>query len=261
MLKAITQYSTGAKDFVTTVYAEYPDKNRLLGQIQVYLGNMAISAIQQISKVDITNYKIHPSWDKEWIYISLVSRQSANHPWVAACNIRDNFFQLYRPLGRDSGQIDIESFIAIFANNRFAKPQYYGFYILFQESMRIRKEELIYSPRFSLLKCDNIKQCLLKKKQIAKSRKSAAAKAAELAQAQAFYEKKSVTFILKYFTLLDSRDYDEAYAFLRMKKGKYFGKQRLDTFFVSTGEIIGHLQIFIEIYKLIFHVIDNFQRM
>ena len=61
--------------------------------------------------------------------------------------------------------------------------------------------------------------------------------------------------------MLDERDYNEAYAFLRMKHGKYYGKQRLDTFFVSTGEIIGHLQIFIGIYKLIYTVIDRFQAM
>lgn len=259
MNQPIIQFSIGKKNFITVVYEEYPDNKTLIGRIQLYLGRLALNSIQQFSGLEMLDYNIHSSWNNEWIYISLISRQAANHPWVASCNIRDNFFQVYRPLGRDQGQIDIESFNAIFSGTNFAKPYYYGFYILFMESMRIRKEELIYSPRFSLLKCDNIKQCLIKKKQILKSRKSAAVKAAELADAQAFYEKKSVNFILKYFNLLDARDYNEAYAFLRLKQGKYFGKQRLDTFFVSTGEIIGHLQIFIEIYKLIYYVIDQFQ--
>jgi hypothetical protein len=257
----LVPFTIGQKDFANTVFNQYPDKKTILQRVQVYLGLTAIQAIKTISNLDMVDYKAHPSWSKEWIYISLVSRQSANHPWVAACNVHSNTFEVYRPFGRDTGQISIEQFNAILSSTRFTKAQYYGFFVLFSENMRVRKEEMIYSPRHSLIKCDNIKQCQLKKKEIAKSRKSPAAKAAELAKYQAFYEKKSITFILKYFEMLDARDYDEAFAFLRMKKGKYFGKQRLDTFFVSTGEIIGHLQIFIEIYKLIYMVIDRFQAM
>jgi hypothetical protein len=259
--QAIISFTIGQKDFANTVFDQYPDKKTILGRIQVYLGLMAIQAIKRLADLDMVDYKAHPSWSKEWIYISLISRQSANHPWVATCNVHTNYFEIYRPFGRDSGQISIEQFNTILANTRFTKAQYYGFFTLFSENMRVRKEEMIYSSRHSLIKCDNIKQCLLKKKEIAKSRKTPAVKAAEIAKYQAFYEKKSVTFILKYFAMLDARDYEEAFAFLRMKKGKYYGKQRLDTFFVNSGEIIGHLQIFIEIYKLIYSVIDRFQAM
>ncbi len=259
--QAILPFTIGNKNFATVVYEQNPDKPSLLTRIHAYLGLATINALKQLTDLDITDYKTHPSWSSEWIYISLVSRQSANHPWVAACNIYSNYFEVYRPFGRDAGQISVEQFNSIFSNNQFNKPQYYGFYILFSENMRVRKEEMFFSSRHSLLRCDNIKQCLLKKKELAKSRLGPAAKAAEMAKYQAFYEKKCVNFIQKYFDLLDVRDYNEAYAFLRMKHGKYFGKQRLDTFFVSTGEIIGHLQIFIEIYKLIYTVIDRFQAM
>lgn len=257
----IVSFTIGQKDFANFIFDQYPDKTTILQRIQVYLGMVSIQAIKTMANLDMVDYKAHPSWSKEWIYISLVSRQSANHPWVAACNVHTNYFEIYRPFGRDLGQITIEQFNSILSSTRFTKAQYYGFYVLFSENMRVRKEEMIYSPKHSLIKCDNIKQCLLKKKEIAKSRKSPAVKAAELAKYQAFYEKKSVTFILKYFAMLDARDYEEAFAFLRMKHGKYYGKQRLDTFFVNTGEIIGHLQIFIEIYKLIYTVIDRFQIM
>jgi len=260
-LQPIVSFTIGQKDFANLIFEQYPDKTTILQRIQVYLGIVAIKAINTMSNLDIVDYKAHPSWGREWIYISLVSRQSANHPWVAACNIHANYFEVYRPFGREPGQITIEQFNTILAGTRFTKAQYYGFFTLFSENMRVRKEEMIYSPKYSLIKCDNIKQCLLKKKDITKSRLGAAAKAAELAKYQAFYEKKSVSFILKYFAMLDDRDYDEAFAFLRMKNGKYYGKQRLDTFFVNSGEIIGHLQIFIEIYKLIYFVIDRFQMM
>lgn len=255
----IIQFSIGKQNFATTVFNKNPDKKTLITRIHAYLGLVAINALKSLTNLDMVDYKAHSSWHPEWIYISLVSKQSANHPWVAVCNIYHTTFEIYRPFGRDYGQISIEKFANILSNNRFAKHQYYGFYILFMENMRVRKEEMIYSPRFSLLKCDNIKQCLAKKKKIMKSRKSPAIKQAELNTIQSYYEKKSIAFILKYFAILDARDYDEAYAFLKMKRGKYFGKQRLDTFYVNTGDIIGHLQIFIEIYKLIYHVIDIFK--
>jgi hypothetical protein len=259
--QAILLGTIGPKNFATIVYEQNPEKQTLQARIHAYLGLATVNFIKKMVDLDITDYKTHPSWSPEWIYISLVSRQSANHPWVAACNIYSGYFEVYRPFGRDPGQISIEQFNVILANTRFNKAQYYGFYILFSENMRVRKEEMFFSSRHSLLRCENIKQCLLKKKEIAKSRLSPAAKAAEMAKYQAFYEKKCVTFLQKYFDLLDTRNYDEAFAFLRMKHGKYYGKQRLDTFFVSTGEIIGHLQIFIEIYKLIYTVIDRFQMM
>lgn len=259
--QAILPFSIGNKNFATVVYEQNPEKQSLLTRIHAYLGLATINALRQLVDLDISDYKTHLTWNQEWIYISLVSKQSANHPWVAACNIYSKNFEVYRPFGRDPGQISIEQFNSILSSTRFTKAQYYGFYILFSENMRVRKEEMFFNSKHSLLRCDNIKQCLLKRKEIAKSRMGAAAKTAEMAKYQAFYEKKCVNFLQKYFEMLDARDYDEAFAFLRMKHGKYYGKQRLDTFFVSTGEIIGHLQIFIEIYKLIYTVIDRFQAM
>jgi len=260
-MQAILSFTIGKQSFSDIVLQKHPEKNQILSHIQSYLGQIAIQAIKSVANYDISSLKVHPSWTPEWIYISLVSPQSINHPWVAVCNIYSNYFEIYRPFGKDRGQISIEHFNTILASTRFTKAQYYGFYVLFSENMRVRKEEMFFSSRYSLLRCENIKQCVLKKKEIAKSRKSPTVKASELAKYKAFYEKKCITFIQKYFTMLDARDYDEAFAFLRMKHGKYFGKQRLDTFFVNTGEIIGHLQIFIEIYKLIYLVIDRFQMM
>jgi len=260
-MQAVLLFTIGKLSFSDIILQKNPNKKNILDDTQAYLGQLAIQAIKSVSNYDISSLKVHPSWTAEWIYISLVSPQSINHPWVAACNIYSTYFEIYRPFGKDRSQISIEQFNTILASTRFTKSQYYGFYVLFSENMRVRKEEMFFSSRHSLLRCDNIKQCLLKKKEIAKSRMGAAAKAAEMAKYQAFYEKKCVTFIQKYFAMLDARDYDEAFAFLRMKHGKYYGKQRLDTFFVSTGEIIGHLQIFIEIYKLIYTVIDRFQAM
>ena len=64
------------------------------------------------------------------------------------------------------------------------------------------------------------------------------------------YMNKGVKLISKYFELLDSKDYKEAFQFLRVSKGKYFNHTRLNTFFKDNKQIIGHLQVFINLYKL-----------
>ena len=50
-----------------------------------------------------------------------------------------------------------------------------------------------------------------------------------------------------------------AYNFLKVKKGKYFNKQRLDTFFINSKKLIGHLQILIEIYQFVFIMVDRYK--
>ena len=72
-------------------------------------------------------------------------------------------------------------------------------------------------------------------------------------KARDFYLQKAIEFIKTFFILLDNQNYDEAYEFLKGDSGKYFGKQRLNTFFKNTKSIIGHLEIFISLYQLFFY--------
>ena len=81
----------------------------------------------------------------------------------------------------------------------------------------------------------------------------------ELKRWKVYYEEKAIKFLQKYFTLLESRDYIEAFLFLKGKNSKYFGRQRLDTFFVDTKGIIGHLEIFVSIYEIMHDIIDRYK--
>ena len=70
-----------------------------------------------------------------------------------------------------------------------------------------------------------------------------------------YYINKAIDILKKYFDILDKKDYDEAHLFLKgggfRYKSKYFGKERLNTFFKNTKNIIGHLEIFIVMYELL----------
>ena len=71
-----------------------------------------------------------------------------------------------------------------------------------------------------------------------------------LSEANLFYVDKGIKLISKYFSLLDDKEYNEAFLFLKGDKGKYFNKTRMNTFFRNNKQIVGHLQVFINLYKL-----------
>ena len=51
-----------------------------------------------------------------------------------------------------------------------------------------------------------------------------------LSEANLFYVDKGIKLISKYFSLLDDKEYNEAFSFLKGDKGKYFNKTRMNTF-------------------------------
>jgi hypothetical protein len=231
---------------------------------EAFVALKTINAIKVFydKSLNVKDYIFHDSWSPELIYISLITEPNGNHPVVAFASIYEPYIYMVRPYGKDTGQVSLDQFENLLDSKFKSKvtlAEYYALYLLFSESVRQRKQEMLFHDKHSLLKCNNIKQCVTKQKQIMKAKKMPLAeKRRELQKFHSYYEKKSIRMIEKYFELLDNRQYAEAYAFLKIKNSKYFGKQRLDTFFVSTGAIIGHLQIFIDIYQFIYLLIDRF---
>lgn len=239
---------------------DYPDK------IPIFITLKAIQAIKILfPNVTVNDYKFHEApaelRTRGVHFASIFTVPEANHPLVAFALQKDTNIYIVRPYGRAEGHVDINVFEE-FAEARFldemSSIEYYALFLLFEESMRIRKKEIIISDRYSLIDCNNIKQCRLKFDQIAKANMTTDEKKKAYEYYREYYKKKAVSFLLKYFTLLEEQKYNEAYNFLRGKNSEYFGKQRLDTFFIDSKGIIGHLQIFITIYQFMYALIDRY---
>ena len=125
----------------------------------------------------------------------------------------------------------------------------YALYLALVKSIELRKSAILDSDQYSLLKCENISNCTKKMNEIKKMKISKESKIDMINECQAVYLDKAVAFLRKYFILLANQDYNEAREFLKGDKGKYFGKQRLNTFFKNSKAIIGHLHIFIPLYQ------------
>jgi hypothetical protein len=241
--------------------------NRRAAEAFIALKTIAAIKVYYDKSLSVNNYIFHKSWNKNILYISLITAPNKNHPVVAYAHLDEPYIYMVRPFGKDKGQVGLDQFENLLDaefRDRLTPVEYYGLYLLFSESTRQRKLEMIFDDRHSLLKCKNIQPCQAKLKaiQMDPKLKTATARQATAVKWQEFYERQSIKMIETYFELLDEREYAVAYAFLKSGgTGKKGGKQvpRLDTFFVSSKAIIGHLQIFISIYQFMYKLVDRFR--
>lgn len=233
---------------------------------------ITLKAIDIIKKerpyLEITDYVFHQSPNKDIVYATITTKPNVNHPYLVFAHVQDSVMYLVNPFGKEikEGQRSIDDFVYLLKSknkNKLSEHHFYAVYILFGESIRIRKKQILYSNRYGLLECSNIKLCQRKmrtiKREVSKRTKTVVEGKKEQKVLEDFYQKKSVTFLSKFFDLLEKADYNEAYLFLKGKSGKYFKKQRLDTFFAKTKKIVGHLEIFISIYEILFKCIERYE--
>lgn len=218
--------------------------------------------------LEITDYVFHQSPDKDVVYGTITTKPNVNHPYLVFAHIQDSVMYLVNPFGKEkkAGQRSLDDFVYLLKSEnkkKLSEYHFYGLYILFGESIRIRKKQILFSNKYGLLECSNIKLCQRKmrtiKREISKRKKTVVEGKKEVKQLEDFYQKKSVTFLSKYFDLLEKADFNEAYLFLKGKSSKYFKKQRLNTFFAKTKKIVGHLEIFITIYEMLFKCIERYE--
>lgn len=253
----------------TTYFKKF---NGNLSKINNYILTIGLKKLKELRPyIPITEYVIYDSIIPNNTFIIIKSKISYNHPYIIYANHYSNTLKVILTFGKDKklGQIQLDDFETLFSD-RFKDiltiNEYYSIYLMFLDSVHTRKLEIINNDRFSLLKCYNIKQCttVTRKIKTDKTIKKTSEKNALIKEKELYYKKKAIAVLNKFFNLLDYGNFEEAYNFLKIEKvrkgkhkgkaitkTKYFGKQRLDTFFKSNKRLIGHLQIFIDLYQFI----------
>jgi hypothetical protein len=197
----------------------------------------------------------------------------SNHPYLIYFNLDDKYVNVLIPIGKDYQQININEYIDIIQtininpiNNKTKKQYKYNInsptilvlaiYSLLDETIIMRKTGLVDS-KYSILTCDNMTLCINKATEINKMKISENEKQKLYKTIYDYYRKKGIELLQNYFKLLESKNYSEAYSFLKgglVKFDKYYGKTRLNNFFKNNKTIIGHLEIFISLYEIIHSV-------
>jgi hypothetical protein len=189
-----------------------------------------------------------------YIFLVFLTKTNVNHPYLFYVNLDSNMLNFLIPLGKEKKQADIDDYIeAITICNIYDLS---AIYILLYKTIYIRKYSTL-NLKFNLLDCDNITNCIKKMREIDKRKISTNEKYELKKKYNKYYINKAIDILKKYFDILESKDYVEAQLFLKGNdrgfnyKSKYFGKERLNTFFKNTKNIIGHLEIFIIMYEIL----------
>jgi len=188
-----------------------------------------------------------------YIFLVYITKTNTNHPYLLYINLNENTLNFLIPNGKERKQADILEYSEAITNcNRYDLS---AIYILLEKTIYIRKFATL-NLRFNLLDCENITNCIVKMRLIDKQKISTNQKNELKVKYNDYYINKAITLLKKYFDILEAKDYDEAQLFLKGSgtgkyKTKYFGKERLNTFFRNTKKIIGHLEIFIVMYQLL----------
>lgn len=246
-------------------YNTLPKKIKTQKEIDL-LGNIQISyATYYLKKHNPTlDYKEHYSFIDPFKYFPnviitiMVTKTNTNHPYMIYTDITKNTIKFIIPFGNGAFQVDTPYLDSAIANKELKKVDYIMLFIFFQQNILVRKNTMIRIDQFSLLSCHNISNCTKKMNEINRMKISQVKKKALKEKYIAFYQDKAVKFLTKYFTMLEEKDYQEAFLFLRGERGKYKGKERLNTFFKNSKNLVGHLQVFINLYKYMFKMKEEF---
>lgn len=226
----------------------------VLGTIskEIFTSKMLEYAIQLIkyhnSQLAAKKYEIstHPK-NEQWYYIAITTSPNFNHPYVIFADTTSSIINMLIPYGVEQKQAPMQEIPNIIPLcNSMEK---YALYLAIVKSIDMRKSAILESDQYNLLKCENISNCVKKFREILKMKVSKDQKSIMIKECQIYYYKKAVAFLKLYFDMLTAGNYVEAREFLKGDKGKYFGKQRLNTFFKNSKAIIGHLHIFIPLYQ------------
>ena len=245
------------KDYVKNVYSKLNDQN-----IEKTLTLWTKDFIKgHNSYLDIKEYFYFKyGMLPNYVFLITLTKSHTNHPYLTFCNLNSNEVCFITPFGEATGQVSLEYLEKSIQNNELSKDELNVLYAYIQKNIVNRKNAILNVEKFSLLNCSNISNCHKKMNEIAKMRVSTVEKKKLIVHYQVYYQEKAIKFIGKYFELLEGKEFNEAFLYLRGSRGKYFGKQRLNTFFKSSKQIVGHLQIFIHLYQVLHLLYEKKQK-
>jgi hypothetical protein len=222
-------------------------------KIRKYMISRANQFISHHNKyLEFKEYEIYqvPFLSERYLFAIVLTKTNTNHPYLMFLNLDETNITFLIPFGKDYKQADLDLYES--SIDEATIPELTAIYILLEKTIYIRKKGILDSKQFSLIQCSNISNCVKKYHEIDRMTVSATDKLELKTRYREYYQHKALDFLKYYFDILDIKEYDEAWEFLKGNDSKYHGKQRLNTFFKSTKSIIGHLEIFIILYE-IFH--------
>ena len=193
--------------------------------------------------LSVTSFELKESRDKKKFFINVTTTPYNNHPFCVFGNYDDNKLFIIIPLGNKFGQINIRD---INKNiNSFNILEKEALYRMLKFTLKIREFNFVKPVNSNSFKCANIRECEKEIQHYVKLNRPY--------DYNKIYNKhlKQIFAIIKiYFKMLKDKEYKEAKLYLTRdtnnNKKKFICLKNL---FYNSNDIIGHLLIFIDIYK------------
>lgn len=220
-------------------------------QIKTYLEAKCTAFLKYHNpKLSVKEVQIYnmPNLSDRHIFGICFTHTSTNHPYLIYVNLDEPYITFLIPFGGEKTHGTFN--IYYYAIEESTAIELTCIYLLLDKTIFIRKSGIVESKQFSLFNCNIIANCVKKMHEIDKMKITKSEKDNMRKKYNEYYMNKAYSFLKYYFTLLDNKQYNEALQFLKGKDTKYFGKERLNTFFKNTKLIIGHLEVFIPLYEL-----------
>ena len=273
--KILLTFSENEK--ISKLIASITTSGTLNDKVKLYLNDKATKIIKYHNPNLELNHKqnkfIVYSHYPGFYFMIAYTLSHSNHPYLIYFNLDDKYVNILIPIGKDYQQININDYIDIIQtidinpiNHKTKTHHKYNInsptilvlaiYTLLDETIIIRKNGIVNS-KYSILTCDTMTLCINKATEINKMKISENEKQKLYKKIYDYYMKKGFELLNNYFKLLESKNYSEAYSFLKGGNNqfdKYYGKTRLNNFFKNNKTIIGHLEIFISLYEIIHSV-------
>ena len=204
-------------------------------------------------EIKFANYEYQIIQKKKNLYlVYLFTRPGNNHPFLAFGSKTNNTFKILNPLGGDKGQTSSKIITSCYEQKLFKSDEIITILLLLWKTNDRRKNQLLHDSRFSLFKCSNIIPCREAMDYISKKIKDPLTQKKMIIEQQKKYFYKAQEMLYNYFNLLETKKYEKARDYLKGTSSDYFGGIRLNNFFYDDvkQKNIGHLEVFIESYKL-----------
>lgn len=198
--------------------------------------------------LEIKDTKIEHSKDETLYIIHVITIPYINHPFTIFGKYDENLLYIMIPLGNNLGQININKISKKIAE--MPTIHKLGTFFLLNFTIKIRKQNFLKPYKNELFTCGNIIKCNEKMNKINLLNINITEKYKKINEIHKIYIDKIKIHLKKYFELCKEKKYYEAKKYLNE------GKDCLKQYYYNSKNIIGHLLIFINIYKCI----DNLKK-
>lgn len=152
------------------------------------------------------------------------------------------------PLGNRVGQVNINTLYPLIPY--LTVIERHALFQLIIKSIVVRQKNLVMHPKYSVLNCYIINECVNEINRIAISSESSSKKQVLIDQTEKFFFDKIRLLLDHFFSILQEGRFEDAMKLLRGEYNRFFRKQGLTEIFIDSKDLIGHLEIFIHLYKL-----------